>query len=103
MSNDWKLAKNQCKTCPFRKDGRGIKLSPDRLATIKCYLIEGQNHFCHCDRTNKTLCRGGRLYQLEIWSDFGRIDSPTHEALDKAMRDLGVTPSQHITDNIGNP
>jgi hypothetical protein len=98
-----KLNQTQCANCPFREDGNELPLNPDYFDRIKDYLYEGQNHLCHNDRRNATICRGGRLYQLEQWARTGTIATPTHACLADAMRKTGVEPAAHITDNIGNP
>lgn len=89
-----KINSRMCKSCPFR-DG-GLHLSPEKMTEIYLYLIEGVNHFCHSDRTNNTICRGGRNYQIEIWARIGRISAPTDEALAEAMRKAGIEPKGHI-------
>lgn len=91
-----KLAKKQCKSCPFLPDG--LPINSNEMSRIQQYLIEGTNHLCHSDCTSKTICKGGRQWQLEIWYRMGRIQAPTHEALVKAMRATGVEPAKHIRD-----
>jgi hypothetical protein len=84
----------QCSSCPFLK--RGLELQPEVIAEIHQYLLRGQNHYCHSDPTNHTICRGGRNYQLETWCRMGVIAAPTDEALRLAMEAAGVKPRSHI-------
>jgi hypothetical protein len=85
-----KLALQQCNSCPFREGGLGLGIT--KLEEIKAYLLQGTNHFCHSDSNNKTICRGGRNYQLEMWYKAGIISAPTDEALEEAMLKMGITP-----------
>lgn len=89
-----KLPDSQCHNCPFLPDG--LWLPPEKLAEIYEYLTNGMNHLCHGDRTNNTVCVGGRNWQLEMWCNMGWIDAPTNEALALAMRKTGVEPKEHI-------
>lgn len=89
-----KLAKQQCKSCPFLPDG--LPLSPKYMAKVYGYLLQGENHLCHSDRSNETVCLGGRKEQLKIWHLLGRISAPTNEVLAEAMRAHGVEPKDHI-------
>jgi len=73
----------QCSFCPFRRN-IGLKLGVQKMGEIQTYLIQGINHFCHSDRTNLTICRGGRNYQLNIWHRLGFIEKPTDDALHSA-------------------
>ncbi len=85
-----KVNTHKCKTCPFRTDGRGLALDPSRIAEIQTYLMEGTNHFCHSDRSNNTICRGGRDFQLTIWYRLGVLSEPTDKALLEAMLERGI-------------
>lgn len=89
-----KLRKKQCATCPFLWTDL---LLPDKMAEIHTYLLSGTNHLCHNDRTNRTVCLGGRKFQLTSWHCLGIIMAPTSEALAIAMRDAGVEPEGHIS------
>lgn len=88
-----KLPKQQCASCPFLREGM---LSPATMAEIQSYLLSGTNHLCHSDRTNSTVCLGGRNFQLTVWHRIGIICEPTNEALADAMRDAGIKPKKHI-------
>jgi len=66
------------------------------MASVYGYLLEGQNHLCHSDRSNETVCLGGRKVTLETWYLMGKISAPTNEALAEAMRAAGVEPKEHI-------
>lgn len=89
-----KLPKKQCKSCPFLPNG--LSVDGGEMSKIHKYLFEGTNHLCHSDRSNQTICAGGRQWQLEIWHCIGRIKAPTNEALAEAMRAAGVEPEKHI-------
>lgn len=89
-----KLAKQQCKSCPFLPDG--LPLSPRYMAHVYSYLWQGENHLCHSDRNDETVCLGGRKVTLEAWYLMGKISAPTNEALAEAMRRHGVEPKEHI-------
>jgi hypothetical protein len=96
VADNMPVRKEQCATCVFRPecDG-GIHLSPGRRAEIQEYVIKGTNQICHHD-DNKTICRGGRDYQLELWYRMGIIKEPNEEALAEAMKAAGVEPKKHI-------
>jgi hypothetical protein len=64
-----------------------MRLKPGRIGEIQAYLIQGTNHVCH--ESPSLACRGGRDYQLEIWSRLGIIDGPTDEDLERAIRESG--------------
>lgn len=89
-----KLRAKQCKTCPFKRGG--VELRPSAMAEIFQYLGEGANHLCHQNRSNTTICLGGRTWQLELWHKRGWITEPTNEALFEEMQRLGVEPEEHI-------
>ena len=89
-----KVNQSQCSTCPFLRTG--LQLDPDKMVEIYSYLSEGQNHFCHSDETNHTVCRGGRDYQLNLWYRLGIIAAPTDQALSEAMAQRGLAVGSHI-------
>ena len=88
-----KLQKKHCATCPFVNSDI---LRPEAMSKIYDYLISGTNHLCNSDRTNRTICLGGRNFQLDIWHKMGIIEQPTNEALAIAMREANVEPKKHI-------
>ncbi len=90
-----KLQKKHCATCPFVYTHI---LSAKKMAEIYTYLLSGTNHLCNSDRTNNTICLGGRKFQLTSWHRLGVISAPTSESLAIAMRDAGVEPESHICD-----
>jgi hypothetical protein len=96
LPNDIRLRKTQCDSCVFRPvcDG-GIDLAPGRHEEIQVYLMQGENQLCHHD-DNKTICLGGRKFQLEIWTRLGFIREPTNKALRERMEELGMEPKIHI-------
>lgn len=83
-----------CGSCPFTP--AGLDLGEDKMAEIKAYLARGQNHLCHSDRTHKTVCRGGRTHQLQVFHARGWIKAPTDEALAEAMKAFGIDPNTHV-------
>lgn len=89
-----KLAKQQCRSCPFLPEG--LCLPPDTMSEIYSYLFGGTNHLCHSDRSDNTVCLGGRKVTLETWYLMGKISAATNEALAEAMRRHGVEPKEHI-------
>jgi hypothetical protein len=91
-----KFRRSKCPTCVFRpeKDG-GIELSAQARLEIHTCLLNGTNQLCHHDN-DQTICKGGRLFQLQIWSRMGVIAEPTEAALRDAMKISGVEPGQHI-------
>ena len=89
-----RINSTKCKSCPFREGG--LDLGVTRINEIMTYLVAGVNHFCHSDKTERTICRGGRDYQLEIWHRVGILDHPTDDALGKALIVSGLTPGKHI-------
>ena len=78
-----------CKSCIFREDGKAVELRPGRLDEIRAYLLTGTTHYCHqpamTGSDKEIACRGGRDYQLTIWSRMGIIAGPTDAALAAAM------------------
>ena len=74
----------QCKTCIFRPENP-MRLRPGRLAEIQKCLINGTSHRCHTPKRGKRACRGGRDFQLMVWSRMGVIADATDEALEAAM------------------
>lgn len=91
-----KLRKNQCQNCPFRSDPQRLALSCEKMLEIYSYLLRGTNHLCHNDLSSKTICTGGRRWQLKMWHSMGIISAPTNVALAKAMKQAGVEPAKHI-------
>jgi hypothetical protein len=89
-----KLPKKQCSSCPFLDDG--IQLPMTKMLEIYSYLMDGTNHLCHSDRTDNTICVGGRNFQLQFWYEAGIISEPTNEALKEAMLKNGITPNDGI-------
>jgi len=86
------VAAEQCASCIFRTDGNQVELRAGRLDKIREYLLRGKPHRCHGPATkghqSKLACRGGRDYQLQLWSRMGWIEDATDEALEKRMREL---------------
>lgn len=78
-----KVRSSPCKSCPFKSNK--LQLSPERMLEIYSYLFQGFNHSCHSDRTNSTVCFGGREVQLRFFTAMGWIEEPTNEALARAM------------------
>jgi len=77
---------SQCKTCVFkREDEGGIELREGRREEIKQNLLKGINQVCH--HGNKSICRGGRDYQLVMFHRLGYIEAPTDEALAKKIEE----------------
>jgi hypothetical protein len=92
-----RLRKNQCKTCPFRRENQNI-LHPKRWAEIYSYLLQGTQHVCHS--TNRHVCRGARDWQLNVWYSTGIIDEPTDASLHEAMTEAGQPPKAKDYDSI---
>ncbi len=96
LSDNIRIRKTQCESCVFRPEQEGgIYLSPFRRVEIVAYLLQGTNQLCHHDE-DRTVCRGGRDYQLQCWHRMGMIEEPTDEALREAMREVGVEPKRHV-------
>ena len=66
---DCTIRDNPCNECPFTAGG--VPLCPETMKDIIGYLSKGQNHLCHKDETNKTVCRGGRNLQLKMFHAMG--------------------------------
>lgn len=94
VTAETRICRRACGTCPF--SAGGIELTPEKMRQIAVYLSRGKNHYCHSDRTNRTICRGGRDLQLRLWTSQRIIAEPTDEALAAAMRKAGVEPGPHI-------
>ncbi len=73
-------------------DGGWLPAVTKRLG---CGFLLSVNQLCHGD-ADKTICRGGRNFQLQCWAEIGIIATPTDESLRKAMRSVGVEPKGHI-------
>lgn len=74
-ANNFQAAK--CKTCPFR-EGSIFNKDSNLVAKLCKRVIQTANHICHTDDTK--ICRGGRDYQLDIFTRLGVIDAPTDAA-----------------------
>jgi hypothetical protein len=96
VASGGKLNHQNCKSCPFIKSADALELSSEKWAEIYHYLLGGMNHFCHSDRSNKTVCKGGRDWQLQQWYRIGIISEPTNEALVSEMIKRGIIPRSHI-------
>lgn len=84
------VRKTQCATCVFKSpEEGGCELGAKRHEEIKLQLIKGINQICHHD-DNKTICRGGRNFQLQVFFRMGVIEAETDEALKQAMERAGV-------------
>jgi hypothetical protein len=92
--------KKQCLTCPFSTNKEAISLTKERIEEIKNYIMSGLNHLCHSDITDKTVCYGGRKFQLDYLYKTGFILEPTHKALYEAMKLIGIEPNQSIIDGV---
>lgn len=91
-----RVRKTQCASCVMREECEGgFPLSPERRQEVRDYLVRGTNQLCHTD-DNRTICRGGRDFQLQVWSGLGFIAAPTEEALRQAMTAAGITPRGHV-------
>lgn len=93
-----RINKQPCRTCPFAGD-EPLQLSPDNRKRIVAYIIQGENHLCHSDRSNQTVCRGGRDIFLRMAAHKGVIKTPTDKALEQAMKEAGFEPGTHINNN----
>lgn len=100
MTEKCGVRREACETCPFA-GRKPIELAAHRMDEIVAYLGQGQNHMCHSDRTDRTVCRGGRTVQLRLLFIRGIISSPTDEALAEAMRGMGIEPGNHISEGQG--
>lgn len=85
-----------CSSCPFIGGYGEAKIGTVAVTEYRVSLLSGCNHLCHSDPTNKTICRGGRDFQLQVFHRLGIIENPTDEALAEAMRKCGVEPKEHI-------
>lgn len=75
-----------CATCVFKSEREGgVHLAPERNAEIRAQVLKGYNQLCHHDK-DKTICRGGRDFQITLWYRLGILDAPTTEALEEAQR-----------------
>lgn len=87
------VRKTQCSTCVFRPESDGgISLAPGRREEISMMLLSGTNQICH--KGNKSICRGGRDFQLQCWSRMGIIAEPTDAALAEAMATARTRPTE---------
>jgi len=88
------VAEKMCGSCIFRSDGNQANIRPGRLDEIRTYLLNGKAHQCHGPqikgKRTSIVCRGGRDYQLQVWSRMGLITEATDEALEDTMRKLGL-------------
>ncbi len=91
-----KLPTQQCGSCPFLSNG--LPLSAFRMSQIYGYLLQGTNHLCHSDRSNNTICLGGRNWTLDKWYQIGLIKQPTNQALLEEMRLHGIEAADHIVE-----
>lgn len=94
ITSDAKVRHRQCETCPFLKGGLDLGIS--KMNEIHTYLLQGANHLCHSDQSHKTVCRGGRNWQLEMFHRIGWLSEPTNSALRTAMENMGIAARDHI-------
>ncbi|WP_036488107.1 hypothetical protein [Myxosarcina sp. GI1] len=80
---NFKVNPRRCKTCPFNDDG----CIDIRNTVIRRILTEEKSQVCH-GTNNKTLCRGARDYQQQIYFRLGVLEAPTDEAWDKKRQEL---------------
>lgn len=88
--------KSPCSTCPFVNAEYRNFITAERMTEIYSYLLDGLNHFCHSDDSNKTICKGGRQWQLQMWFNIGIISEPTEQALIEEMAKYGIQAASHI-------
>jgi len=92
--------KKQCKTCPFSNNKEALVLDIEKHREIIEYLLEGRNHLCHSDRTNNTVCYGGRKLQLQMFYLKGYLKEPTHVELVRVQRSIGIEPGLSLLDGL---
>lgn len=60
-------------------------------------VTSGINQICH-STGQQHICRGGREITLRYFYALGYIDEPTDESLFKAMKEMGITPTNTVFD-----
>jgi hypothetical protein len=74
--------KHRCHSCPFNEGG--CQSVRQRVAS---QVVSEASQLCH-GTDNKTLCRGARDLQLEIFHRLGVVEAPTDEAWAKAWAEM---------------
>lgn len=67
------LNKVKCETCPFRGEG-----CPEVRSKVEQRVLTQASQVCH-GTCNKTLCRGARDFQLQIFHRLGLLKEATDE------------------------
>lgn len=88
------VAVNPCYSCPFAGK-EPVELHPDKLAYYYDNLLnQGGQHICHS--VKRTICRGGRIIQLQWFTAIGLLPEPTDEAFNQAV--INAQKSTHKDD-----
>lgn len=77
----FKVNKERCHTCPFNEHG-----DRDTRHEVEGRCFKG-SQMCH-GTDNKTLCRGSRDHQLQIFYRMGIIKEPTDACWEKRQKEL---------------
>lgn len=79
-----KVNASRCHTCPFNDGGC---LDVRHKVEERCLTEASQ--LCH-GTGNRTLCRGARDFQIQVFHRLGVLESPTEECWDETAAKLGV-------------
>jgi hypothetical protein len=85
----WPVRLAMCLSCPFREGG-------DKTLAAKVLerTLLQSSQICHHPRMHgekeHELCKGARMYQLELLARLGWLDEPTEEAFRRKSIELGV-------------
>lgn len=81
-----KVNASRCSTCPFNDDGC---ISVRNTVMQRCLTQASQ--LCH-GTDNKTLCRGARDWQIEMFHRLGFLKEPTEECWNKTFEEMKRCP-----------
>ena len=77
--------KSRCKTCMFNEGG-----CLRTRASVEKRVLTQASQICH--HTDKTLCKGARDFQIQIFHRLGILSEPTQEAWDETMKTMQNKP-----------
>src|SRR5438552_3167816 len=88
---DMPVMQRQCATCPFREGSSLSELRPK----IEERALAQASQTCHSTglingKPDTHLCRGARDFQLQFFFRIGFLDSPTDEAWEKKVDEIGL-------------
>ena len=86
----FRVNKQKCSSCPFRKNKQGRHRDERLVARIQQDVITDASQVCHHPRLSgkaeHSLCRGARDFQLQIYFRMGFLEEPTDKCWDSMRK-----------------